>query len=153
MNQNDKEMNILLQQAIKSANIKFDKEKNDIDFENYIFSGLPAPNNIEIKDITPDSFRIYWKLELNNFENIKQNEIKYRIEIKRENEKFNQVYEGNYTDYLIKELSEDTNYEIRICTFYNNSNSFWSKIQKIKTKISRIYFDKNSLITEDNLDY
>ena len=55
---------------------KFDKEKNDIEFENYIFCGLPVLSNIEIKEITSDSFKIFLKIELNNFINIKQNEIK-----------------------------------------------------------------------------
>jgi len=152
INKNDKDMNILLQHEIKSENIKFDKEKNDIEFENYIFGGLPVPSNIEIKDIAFDSFKIFWKVELNNFINIKQNEIKYIIEIRKENEKFNQIYEGNSTDYLVNELSDDTNYEIRICTLYNNIKSPWSQIQKIKTKIEGIYFDKNSLIIGDNED-
>ena len=112
---------------------------------------MPSPSNIEIKDITSGSFKILWKNELNNFINIKQNEIKYKIEIRKENEKFNQVYEGNSTDYLIKDLSDDTNYEIRICTLYNNIKSPWSQIQKIKTK-HIIYFDNNSLIIGDNKD-
>ena len=151
INKNDKEMNILLQQLIISENIKFDKEKNDIEFENYIISGvLPSPSNIEIKDITSGSFKILWKIELNNLR-IKQDEIKYIIEIRKENEKFNQVYEGNSTDYLINDLSDDTNYEIRICTLYNNIKSPWSQIQKIKTK-PIIYFDNNSLIIGDNKD-
>ena len=150
INKNDKEMTMLLQQLIKSENIKFDKEKNDIEFENYIISGLPSPSNIEIKDITSGSFKIFWKIELNNL-SIKQDEIKYIIEIRKENEKFNQVYEGNSTDYLINDLSDDTNYEIRICTLYNNIKSPWSQIQKIKTK-PIIYFDNNSLIIGDNKD-
>jgi len=152
INKNDKDMNILLQQEIKSENIKFDKEKNDIEFENYIFGGLPVPHNIEIKDIDSDSFKIFWKVELNNFKNIKQNEINYIIEIRKENEKFNQVYKGNSTDYLVNELSYDTNYEIRICTLYNNIKSPWSQIQKIKTKIDSLFFYKNSLIIGDNED-
>ena len=126
INKNDKETNMLLQQLIKSESIKFDKEKNDIEFKDYIFSGLPVPSNIEIKEITYDSFKTFWKIELNNFINIKQNEIKYIIEIRKENEKCNQVYEANSTDYLIKDLSGDTNYEIRICSLYNNIKSPWS---------------------------
>ena len=152
INKNDKETNMLLQQLIKSESIKFDKEKNDIEFKDYIFSGLPVPSNIEIKEITYDSFKTFWKIELNNFINIKQNEIKYIIEIRKENEKCNQVYEANSTDYLIKELSDDTNYEIRICTLYNNIKSPWSQIQKIKTKKPSFFFDKDSLIIGDNED-
>ena len=30
-------------------------------------------------------------------------------------------------------LNLDTNYEIRICTIYNNIHSIWSEIKKIKT--------------------
>jgi len=108
---------------IKIRILKFDKEKNDIEIENYIFCGLPILSNIEIKEIIFDSFKIFLKIELNNFISIKQNEIKYIIEIRKENEAFNQVYEGNSKDYFIKELSDDINYKIRICTLFKNTNS------------------------------
>ncbi len=86
--------------------LKFDKEKNDIEFENYTFCGLSILINIETKEITSDSFKIFWKIEL-----------------EKENKAFNEVYEGNSQDYLIKELSDDINYKIRICTLFKNTNS------------------------------
>ena len=36
-------------------------------------------------------------------------------------------------NYNIVNLKPDTNYQIRICTLYNNSNSLWSEIKKVKT--------------------
>ena len=36
-------------------------------------------------------------------------------------------------NYLINNLSSNTNYEIRICSVYNNINSIWSEIKKVKT--------------------
>ena len=44
------------------------------------------------------------------------------MERKKENsnEKFIQVYEGNKTNYLIKNLDIVMNYEIRICSVYED---------------------------------
>jgi len=36
-------------------------------------------------------------------------------------------------NYLITNLNSNTNYEIRICSIYNDINSLWSEIKKVKT--------------------
>ena len=36
-------------------------------------------------------------------------------------------------NYLINNLDSNTNYEIRICSIYNDINSIWSEIKKVKT--------------------
>ena len=125
-----KEMKLLFQELIKNIKISFNKEKNDIQFEEYYFNGLQIPNKIEFKDITTNSFKIFWKIE-----NIDNSQIKFKVEIKESNsnEKFNQVYEGNQDNCLINNLKEDTNYEVRICSVYNNFMGSWSKIHENKT--------------------
>ena len=61
-------------------------------------------------------------------------EIKYRIEIRKENEKFEEIYEGNENNYKVNKLEKNKNYEIRICSIYKEEMSEWSEIKKIKTK-------------------
>ena len=67
--------------------------------------------------------------------NIEKKEIKYKIEIRKENlkEEFNQVYEGSENNYLVNKLNKNTNYEIRICSIYKDIISDWTEINKIKT--------------------
>ena len=57
------------------------------------------------------------------------------MEIRKEdsNEKFIEKYEGKDSNCIIKDLNENTNYEIRIRSFFNNIESDWSNIHKIKT--------------------
>ena len=107
--------------------------EDNIKYEEYYFNGLPIPKDIKFNDIYTNSFKILWKIDEKNIFNIDNNEIKFKIEIKKENEQFKVIYEGNDMNYLIDELNSDTNYEIRICMIYNDINSKWSEIKKVKT--------------------
>ena len=127
INKNKKEMKILSNELMKS--IKFNYEENNIKYEEYYFNGIPIPKNIEIKDIKYNSININWEID-NNIDN---NKIKYIIEIRKENEKFNKIYEGNNKNCILNNLSINTNYEFRICSFYNDSYGKWSEIKKVKT--------------------
>ena len=52
--------------------MKFNKEKNIIEYEEYYFNGIPSPKNIKFKNICSDSFNIFWKLDdlkINDIEN------------------------------------------------------------------------------------
>ena len=135
ININKKETNVILQELMKNLNIKFIEEENLIKYEEYYFSGISHPKNIEIKDIGTTSFKILWKIDDINILNIDKKEIKYRVEIKNENSKedFQQIYEGNENNYSVNKLMENTNYEIRICSLYKNIISKWSEIYKVKT--------------------
>jgi len=105
----------------------------------YYFNGIPNIKNIEIKDISYNSINIIW--ELDNINNIDNNKIKYKIEIRKENEEFNKIYEGNNNNYLLNNLLSNTNYEFRIFSFYNDTYGNWSEIKKVKTN----KFDSNIL--------
>ena len=71
------------------------------------------------------------------------------MEIRKENSNGNfiQVYEGNNTNYLIKNLDIDMNYEISICSFYEDIIGSWSKIEKVK--INEIGIDSLILKEEE----
>jgi len=53
--------------------------------------------------------------------------------MRKENEIFNKVYEGNNNNYSLNNLTKNTNYEFRICCLYNDIIGEWTQIQKFKT--------------------
>ena len=139
INKNEKEMNIIFQQLMKNINITFND--NNIKYEEYYFNGIPTPKDIEFSEKCLDSIKISWKID--NIINLNNKQIKFILEIRKENEKFKQIYEGNENTYIIKNLEEDINYEIRICTLYNIIKSQYSLIYKIKTNFDSIILKKN----------
>ena len=131
LNKNQKEMNKISQILMK--NLKLDFIDDNIKYEEYYFNGLSIPKDIQISDIKLNSCNISWKIDDINILNIDKNKIKYKIEIRKENEQFNSIYENNNMNYNINKLESNTNYEIRICTIYNNIHSNYSDIIKFKT--------------------
>ena len=140
INKNQKQMKILFKELMKNLKISFIEEENIVKYEAYYFNGIPIPKNIEFKKIGPFSFNIFWELDNNNIINFDIKEIKYRMEIRKENinENFVLIYEGNKTNNIVNKLEKNTNYEIRICSIYRDIISNWTKIYKIKTKNSDI---------------
>ena len=134
INKNKKEMNMLFAELIKSLNISFDEEKNNIKFDEYYINGIQIPKDIEFKNIDSSNFNVLWKTDDINIDNIDNNNINYRVEIKKDG-KFIKEYEGNQKNCLIKNLNKNTEYEIRICSVYKDLIGFWSEIKKAKTNI------------------
>jgi len=148
INKNDKEIKKLNDTCMRNIKISFEEKDNKVKYEEYFFNGIPSPKDIEFKDIDSNSLKVLWKMENINILNIDKNKIKFKIEIKKENtdDNFNKIYEGNEMNYLINNLESNTNYEIRICSVYNNINSIWSEIKKVKTN----EFDIDSLILKES---
>jgi len=147
INKNEKEIKKLNNTCMRNIKINFEEKENKIKYEEYFFNGIPTPKNIEFKDIEGNSFKVYWKIDDINILNIDKNKINFKIEIKKENSdnNFIKVYEGNDMNYLINNLDSNTNYEIRICSVYNDINSTFSEIKKVKTNeyISLILKESN----------
>ena len=118
---------------MKNIKFNYDENNNNIKYEEYYFNGIYIPNNIEFKDISLSSINIYWKIDNINNINIDKNKIKYKVEMRKENEKFIKIYEDNNNNCYIDNLKMNTNYEFRICLIYNNIIGEWSQIYKIKT--------------------
>jgi len=51
-------------------------------------------------------------------------------------------------NYLINNLDSNTNYEIRICSVYNDINSIWSEIKKVKTNIDSLILKESNRVDE-----
>jgi len=135
INKNDKEIKKLFDTCMRNIKISFDEKENKVKYEKYFFNGIPSPINIEFKDIDIHNLKVHWKMDDVNILNIDKNKIKFKIEIREENNdnNFNKIYEGNEMNYLINNLDSNINYEIRICSVYNDINSIWSEIKKVKT--------------------
>ena len=137
INKNQKEMKKLFQELMKNLKISFIEKESTIKYEEYYFNGIPIPKNIEFKEIGTNSFKVLWNIDDINLMNIDKKEIKYKLEIRKENSKkeFIQIYEGKDNSFLANnKLEKNTYYEVRVCSFYNDIISNWSDIQKIKTK-------------------
>ena len=149
INKNKKDMKQLFQKLMKNLKFSFDNEKNTIQYNEYYFNGIPEPKNINFKDISSNSVNIEWKIDDINLINIDKNKIKYKVELRKKNKKFIQVYEGNNSNCLIDNLSEEKKYEIKICSFYHDLIESWSPINNFITPIN-IGFKSNIIKDEIN---
>ena len=143
INKNQKESLHLLQEPIKNIKFSYQEENSNLKYDEYYFNGISIPKNIEIKDISFKSLNLSWKID--NIGNIDNNKIKYKVEIKKEKQQFIQIYEGNNLNCLIDNLDPDTEYELRICSIYNDIPRAWSEVQKTKT----LDIDFDSIILKD----
>ena len=148
INKNKKGFNSLFQELMQSIKPSFNEKENKINFDEYYFNGVPIPKDIEHKDntfIDYNNIELSWKIE--DMKNLDQNKIKYRIQIKKENEEFKQIYEGEKNNYNINNLKNNTKYEIRICSIYNGVSGFWSEKYNLTTKNA---IDSNILSNSNN---
>ena len=136
INKNQKKMSTLFKELMRNLQISFLENESDIKYEEYYFNGIQIPNNIELKEIGTDSCKVTWAIDNIKINDIDNKQIQFIIEIRKENEndKFIQIYEGKNTEFLIENLSKNTNYEIRINCFCKNLIGKWSEIIKFKTK-------------------
>ena len=129
MNKNEKEINKLSLQLMKSMNFCYNEEKNNIEYEEYFF------NDFEIGNISSNGFLIYFNIENEDIINDDSKNAEVIIENRVENIdiNFKQIYKGKYhKNPLVIGLSPNTKYEFRFC-FLNEDMKIWSKPQKIKT--------------------
>ena len=133
INKNNKEAKKLFQELMRNLKLEFVENETKIKYTDYFFNGIPSPKNIEINDIQANNAKINWKIDNLNILNINNKDIKFKIDIRKNNEKFNQVYNGNDTNFKIDNLTENTEYELKICSYCNNIIGNWSEIKKFKT--------------------
>jgi len=145
INKNKKEMNKISKILMKS--LKLNYIEDNIKYEEYFLNGFPFPKDIQI-DTKVNSLKISWKIDDLNILDIDKNKIKYKVEIRKENEKFKEVCESKDLNCNIYKLNPDTNYEIRVCTIYNNINSKWSEIKKVNTNFFSIILNKTKRCDE-----
>ena len=148
INKNKKGFNLLFQELMNSIKPSFNEKENEIKFDEYYFNGAPIPKDIEHKDNTfmdYNNIELSWKID--DIKNLDKNKIKYKIELKKENEEFQQIYEGEKNEFIINNLKNNTNYEIRICSIYNEVSGLWSENYSLTTKNA---IDSNILLNSNN---
>ena len=133
INKSQKNMKKIFSQIMRNIKILYEEEKNEIKYEEYYFNGIFMPKNIEIKDLDSSSFKIFWEMDNIDLLNFDKNKFNYRIEMRKENENFEKIYEGNDTKYFVNNLDSNINYELRICTIYKGIMGKWAQILKVKT--------------------
>ena len=131
INKTQKKMKNCLNKIIKSIKFSYEEEKSVINYEEYYLSGIPLIKDIETKNLSYSSIDLSWNID--DIKNFDKDKIKYKVEIKKENEEFNKVYEGNNNNCSLNNLIINTNYEFKICCLYNNLIGEWTEIQKFKT--------------------
>lgn len=148
INKNQKKIKMIFKELMRNLNITFIEEKNNIKYEEYFFNGIQTPKEIKIEDINEENFKVNWTIDKLNLVNIDNNQIKYKVEIRKDNpnEKFESAYEGNKTNCLVSNLIRFTNYEIRIYCIYKDLIGNSSEIKKVKT----LTFDSNSIILKES---
>jgi len=149
INKTKKEIKNLLTQQMKNLDCVFQEDKTTIKYEEYYFNGIPEIKTIEFKDISSNSFNVAWKLNDINIRGIDKNQIQYKIEIRTKNKKFNKIYEGKDNNYLVNDLKKNKNYELRICSFYNDFMELWSDIKNCQT-LDNKFIELNSNIIKNN---
>ena len=145
INKNKKAIKLLFSQLMKNINISYQEKENYIKYDDYYFNGIYVPKNIKINNIKADCFNVSWKIDNYKIQNIDNNKLSFKAEIREENnnEIFKLIYEGNKMDFTVNKLKEETNYELRICTSYEGIESPWSEIMKIKTLYFVIFYLKS----------
>ena len=125
-------MNKLSWQLMNSINFFYKEEERNIKYEGYTFNGINI-KNVKLSDISFNGLKISWDLEIDKI--INKNEIEFILEIKQENkeENFRQIYKGKYSNCVINDLIPNTNYEFRICSFYQQNKGPWTETQKVQT--------------------
>ena len=133
INKNIKESKILFQELMRNLKLEFIEEESNIKYTDYYFNGIPSPQNIEITDISFDSAKIKWEIDNLNILNINNKDIKFKIEIRKCDDKSFQVYDVNSKSVNFKELKKSAEYEFRICSYIKDLVGNWSEIKKFKT--------------------
>ena len=141
INKKEKEMNSFFNQQIKSLDISFDG--NQINYEEYYFNGISIPKDIKFSEITGNSLKILWNEDDIKILNVDNKQIKYKVEMRKENQNFISSYEGKDNNCTINNLDYDSNYEIRIYSIYKDNKANFSKIYKIKTEVLSLILNQN----------
>ena len=138
INRNQKKINKLISEPKKSLKFSYKEEKSNIEYHEFFLNDLnrlSMPKDIQFKDIFLRNLTLSWSFEKNQNtnSNVNVDKIKYKVEMRKKNEQFNNVYEGNNPNCIINNLDYDTEYEFRICAFYDEAYGPWTDIIKVKT--------------------
>ena len=122
----EEEMKNKLKNPIKSVDISYNTESNNISYNEYFFSGIPIPKDIKY-EIIGNKLRLSWninKYKIKNFINT------FYIHIKVNNKE--NIYTSIFNDYLLDKYEINVEYEVKIRSCIDNHFGDWSEIIKFK---------------------
>ena len=107
INKKKKEIEKLLLKLMKNLKITYLEDEEILKLDEYLFSGIKNPKDIEFNDIKIENLKISWKFEQNIPIELDMQKLKYKVEMRKENTKDNfiQVYEGKNNNCLIGKLN------------------------------------------------
>lgn len=124
----------------------FDKSDITLEYINYYFSGLPIPEDIEIKQNLDNKITISWKINKNKIKEEDKDKIQYLIEMRNSYDIYFS-YKSSDTKIVLKNVRKNVNYKIRIKTYLNQSYSECSTIKEFKIdepkKINNIFLEND----------
>ena len=118
---------------MRNLKIEFVEKETNVKYNDYYFNGIPSPKNIEINNISSNSANITWLIDNLNILDLNNEDIKFRLEMRKAKEKFKKIHDGKIKDLKITKLEAKTEYEFRVCSYYKNLVSNWSEIKKFTT--------------------
>ena len=151
-------MRKLFQELMKNLKIDYIENESIIKYEEYYFNGIPIPQNIEFKEIGINSLKILWNINNINFMNIDKNELKYKIELKKENsnENLKEIIVDKSTNYTINNLESNTEITEDIINEYkkinNNQDFIFIKGLRLKGFEGHKEEDREIKTYKENLD-
>ena len=112
INTSKKNMKKLDKESLKSIKFSYKRDKSDIKYEEYYFNGMVIPKNIEFKEVGATNLKIIWNVDDMKLINMDKNQIKYKVEMRKENcnDNFKEIYQGNNCNYFVNNLSSNTTY-------------------------------------------
>ena len=125
INKNQKNISKLLKTHMKSLKFLFKEDQNKIIYEEYYFNGISIPQNLEFKNISYNSLNFSWKINKIKNININEEKLNYIVEMRKNNEPFIKVYEGQNLNCDINNLDFNTYYEFKVCSIYNDIIGDW----------------------------
>ena len=115
-----------LKNPIKSVDISYNTESNNISYNEYFFSGIPIPKDIKY-EIIGNKLRLSWninKYKIINFINT------FYIHIKVNN--IENIYTTIFNGYSLDKYDKNVEYEVKIRSCIDNHFGDWSEIIKFK---------------------
>lgn len=126
------------QHKTKMIGLKFiwDGHKRNLSYSQYVFNGIPVPGDIKSSIINSNSFDLYWSCNKNELSEKEKERLKHIVAVKKssDDEGWKVVYSGKKMSCTINHLEVNTEYDIRITCFIDNSKGEWSDVAKIKTR-------------------
>ena len=157
-------MEKILYTNMKSLKLNLDDINENIEYDEYYFNGIPFPKDIKYNVINNNfngfnnfnqnnkQINLSWRID-HNYINIDKNKGLFIVELKKENDIFKEVYIGKDCFWELRNLADNSHYELRICFNYNNVRIYSKEVLKFRTNNlygGGIFGPKQDVVFENN---